>query len=189
MSHLANKGRGAQGAQGSASAEHWFTARQTQPTGSWGQPGKRLRISVHGHFKSALHGKEHQKLNYGAGMTGTRWMFWEWILWWPTSSFVSLTDRGVREYLELKEDPDWAPAFGCQMRCPLVTHPWTCLPAPTPVLDMATTGVLVTWTWQDSQNQAGQATSNRPQVCPVPQGTLILRLAVEWAGALLSDNY
>lgn len=54
MSHLANKGRGAQGAGGSASAEHWFTARQTQPTGSWGQPAKRLRISVPGHSKSAL---------------------------------------------------------------------------------------------------------------------------------------
>lgn len=168
MSHLANKGPGAQGAQGSASAEHWFTARRTQPTGSRGQPGKRLRISVHGHLKSALHGKEHQKRNYGAGMTGTRWMFWEQTLWWPTSPFVSLTGTGVREYLGLKEDPVWALVFGCHMRRPLVTHPRTCLPAPTPVLDVATTGVLVMWTWQDSQNQARQATSNRPQVCPVP---------------------
>lgn len=65
------------------------------------------------------------------------------------------------------------------MRCALVTHPQTCLPAPTPVLGVATPGILVTQTWQNSQKQAGQATSNRPQVCPVPEGTLILGLAVE----------
>lgn len=82
------------------------------------------------------------------------------------------------ETLGVKQDPDWAPISGCQMRCPLGTHPQTCLPAPTPVLGMATPGILVPWTWQNSQKQAGQATSNRPQVCPVPEGALILGLGV-----------
>lgn len=50
MSHLANKGQEHKGHK----AEHWFTARQTQPTGSWGQPGKTLRVTAHGHLKSAL---------------------------------------------------------------------------------------------------------------------------------------
>lgn len=49
-----------------------------------------------------------------------------------------------------------------------------CVSAPTPVLHMATPGDLVIWTWRDFQKQAGQAASNKPQVCPISEATLTL---------------
>lgn len=103
---LDKQGPGAQGAQGSASAEHWFTARETQPR-ELGAAWKRLRVSAHGHLKSAFTWKTASEAKLRCCYR-PQVMFWEWILRWPTSSAVSPTDTGVRKYLGLEQDPDWA---------------------------------------------------------------------------------